>query len=97
MTDAELAVLSILAEGPSPGVSFGGDRPSRSARLDGHRRRSLAYLLEKLEQQGLADGDGPRGEPMQRRWRLTPAGLGVLKTAVVELLSTRASRTAPSN
>ena len=89
MTDAELAVLSILAEGPIAGRELQAEIARRGLRAwTDIGVASLAYLLEKLEQQGLADGDGPRGEPMQRRWRLTPAGLGVLKTAVVELLST---------
>ncbi len=89
MTDAELAVLSILAEGPIAGRDLQTEIARRGLRAwTDIGVASLAYLLEKLEQQGLADGDGPPGESLQRRWRLTPAGLGVLKTAVVELLST---------
>ena len=89
MTDAELAVLSILAEGPIAGRELQTEIARRGLRAwTDIGVASLAYLLEKLEQQGLADGEGPSGEPMHRRWRLTPAGLGVLKTAVAELLGT---------
>lgn len=89
MTDAELAVLSILAEGPIAGRDLQSEIARRGLRAwTDIGVASLAYLLEKLEQQGLAEGSGPSEEPMQRRYRLTPAGLGVLKTAVAELLST---------
>lgn len=89
MTDAELAVLSILAEGPIAGRELETEIARRGLRAwTDIGVASLAYLLQKLEQQGLAEGSGPSEDPMQRRYRLTPAGLGVLKTAVAELLST---------
>lgn len=85
MTDAELAVLSILAEGPIASRELEHEIARRGLRAwTDIGVASLAYLLEKLAQQGLAESDGAP-DP---RYRLTPAGLGVLKTAVSELLST---------
>lgn len=89
MTDADLAVLSILAEGPIAGRELEAEIARRGLRAwTDIGVASLAYLLQKLEQQGLAESTGSSAQPMQRRYRLTPAGLGVLKTAVAELLST---------
>ncbi|MCC6798577.1 MAG: PadR family transcriptional regulator, partial [Anaerolineae bacterium] len=89
MTDAELAVLSILFEGPITGPTLQAEIARRGLRAwTDIGVKSLSYLLEKLEQQGLAQGDGPPDQPAYQKYRLTPAGLGVLKTAVAELLST---------
>lgn len=89
MTDAELAVLSILFEGPIAGHALQAEIARRGLRAwTDIGVKSLSYLLEKLEQQGLTQSDGPPDQPAYRKYRLTPAGLGVLKTAVAELLST---------
>jgi len=88
MTDAELALLSILAEGPIEIHQLQTIIEQRGLRAwTDLGVASLTYVLDRLAQQGLAQHDGPAARPAQRRWRLTPAGLGVLKTAVADLLS----------
>ncbi len=86
MTDAELAILSLLAEGPAYDHDLNTiieDRGLRKWTAIGHS--SMYYILDKLEHQGLivgqADGHG-------RRFQISPAGIGVLQTAVCDLLST---------
>lgn len=89
MTDAELAVLSILFEGPITGRALQAEIARRGLRAwTDIGVKSLFYLLEKLERQGLAQRDGSPDQPFDQKYRLTPAGLGVLRTAVAELLST---------
>src|SRR5690606_41542427 len=85
MTDAELAVLSILAEGPIASRELEHEIARRGLRAwTDIGVASLAYLLEKLALQGLAESDGAP-DP---RYGLTPAGLGVLITTAYELLRT---------
>lgn len=90
MTDAELAVLSILAEGPIAGRDLQTEIARRGLRAwTDIGVASLYYLLHKLERQGLAQSDdAPERGASRRTYRLTPAGLGVLRTAVAELLGT---------
>ncbi|MCC7209730.1 MAG: PadR family transcriptional regulator [Anaerolineae bacterium] len=103
MTDAELAILSLLAEGP-----YDDHELHRLIEARGLRRwtaignSSMYYVLEKLTRQGLishtktggktggkaADADG---EPARRVYSLTPAGTGVLQTAVADLLGSARS------
>ncbi len=91
MTDAELAILSLLAEGPSYDHELHTTIETRGLRKwTAIGSSSMYYVLDKLEKQGLvehivdphADGIGPR------RFRISQAGIGVLQTAVSDLLST---------
>jgi DNA-binding PadR family transcriptional regulator len=87
MTDAELAILSILTEGPSYDHDLNKIIDSRGLRRwTAIGASSMYYVLDKLEKQGLVqmtpEADG------RRRFYISPAGTGVLQTAVVDLLST---------
>jgi DNA-binding PadR family transcriptional regulator len=91
MTDAELAILSLLAEGPSYDHELHTTIEARGLRKwTAIGSSSMYYVLDKLEKQGLIeqvaderlDGKGPR------RYRLSAAGTGVLQTSVSDLLST---------
>jgi DNA-binding PadR family transcriptional regulator len=94
MLDAELAILSIIAEAPAGG-RLGRDvqevideRNLRLWTLVGVE--SVFYLIEKLEQQGLIVNmdSQPPSDKRLRVYKVTQAGLGVLQTAVTDLMST---------
>jgi DNA-binding PadR family transcriptional regulator len=86
MTDAELAILSLLADKPNYDHDL-----NRLIDARGMRRwaaigsSSMYYVLEKLEKQGLirhvSQLEG------KRLFEISPAGIGVLQTAVVDLLA----------
>jgi DNA-binding PadR family transcriptional regulator len=90
MTDAELAILSLLAEGPSFDHELNSTIEARGLRKwTAIGTSSMYYVLEKLEKQGLieridarVDGKGPH------RFKISAAGTGVLQTAVSDLLGT---------
>jgi DNA-binding PadR family transcriptional regulator len=87
MTDAELAILSLLAEGPSYDHDLNTvieDRGLRKWTAIGHS--SMYYVLEKLEKQGLIDRISE--DHGHRKFQISAAGSGVLQTAVSDLLST---------
>lgn len=91
MTEAELAILSIVAEGPIYGHDIQTVIAQRGLRAwTAIGISSLYYVLDKLERQGLLQSsDTQRVESTARRqYRITSAGYGVLQTAVVDLLST---------
>lgn len=92
MTDAELAILSIVAEGPIHGHSIQTVITERGLRAWTHiGTSSLFYVLQKLERQGLVAETAPHPpdtDLASRQYRITPAGYGVLQTAVADLLST---------
>jgi len=91
MTDAELAVLSIIAEGPIYGYDVQTVIAQRGLRAwTNIGVSSLYYVLEKLERQGLIESQGASEvkDATRRQYRITPAGFGVLQTAVADLLST---------
>ncbi len=91
MTDAELAVLSIVAEGPIYGYRVQELVTERGLRTWTHiGTLSIYYILEKLERQGLITSvaEPPVPETARREYRITSAGYGVLQTAVMDLLST---------
>ncbi len=91
MTDAELAVLSIVAEGPIHGYRVQELVAERGLRTwTNIGTLSIYYILEKLERQGLMTSvsDPPVQEAARREYRITSAGYGVLQTAVMDLLST---------
>lgn len=91
MTDAELAILSIIAEGPIHGHAIQTIIDRRGLRAwTNIGVASLFYVIEKLERQGLIESDeSTAGQSVRyREFRITGAGVGVLQTAVVDLLST---------
>ncbi len=87
MTDAELALLSLLINAPQSDDAL-------HAQIDAQGLRrwtaigivSMYYVLEKLEKQGLIRSV-PERLPV-RVWAITPAGASVLQTAVLDLLGT---------
>lgn len=87
MTDAELAILSLLAESANYDHAL-----NDLIQVRGLRRwtaigsSSMYYVLDKLEKQGLIQKEVE--EDGRRRFRISSAGTGVLQTAVVDLLST---------
>lgn len=89
MTDAELTILSILAEGTRHGHEIQQiihDRGLRAWIAVGFS--SVYYILNKLERIQMVsselrnDGRGPA----RKLYRLTDTGRGILQTAIVELL-----------
>lgn len=92
MTDAELVILSLVAEGTRQGYEI-----QQLIDVRGLREwltigfSSVYYLLQKLEKQGLiASQTGDLRDTLQpaahRRYAITGPGRGVLQTAVVDLL-----------
>jgi DNA-binding PadR family transcriptional regulator len=91
MTDAELAILSIVAEGPIHGYDIQTIIIQRGLRAwTNIGVSSMYYVLQKLERQELVESkETTRMEgPSRRQYRITPAGFGVLQTAVADLIST---------
>src|SRR5258708_36440102 len=87
MTDAELAILSLLSEGPSFDSDLNvaiDERGIRKWTAIGYS--SMYYVLAKLERQGLVERTGDESE--RRRYQISPAGGCVLQTAVADLLRT---------
>lgn len=89
MTDAELTLLSLLAEGPRYGYELQHlveERGLREWLAIGFA--SIYYLLNKLEKQALIastmqmDGRGPA----RKRYALTEGGQGILQTAIASRL-----------
>ncbi|MBN2305794.1 MAG: PadR family transcriptional regulator [Anaerolineae bacterium] len=89
MTDAELAILSIVAEGPVHGYDIQTIIVQRGLRAwTNVGVSSMYYVLEKLERQGLIESQGEHRGASHREYRITSAGYGVLQTAVADLVST---------
>jgi DNA-binding PadR family transcriptional regulator len=91
MSDAELAVLSIIAEGPIYGYDLQTEIAQRGLRAWTQIGvSSMYYVLEKLARQGLIEASGTPGadDIARRQYRITAAGSGVLQTAVADLIST---------
>lgn len=89
MTEAELTILSLLAEGPRYGHEVQqmiDERGLRDWLTIGFS--SVHYILNRLEMQKLltsAPQPAPRG-PARKRYEITDAGRGILQTAVADLL-----------
>jgi DNA-binding PadR family transcriptional regulator len=87
MTDAELAILSLLSEQAMTDHDL-----NRQIDARGLRRwtaigvSSMYYVLEKLEKQGLVTRVKDIGG--ERTFQISPAGVGVLQTSVADLLGT---------
>ncbi len=87
MTDAELAILSLLAEGPSYDHELHDAIEARGLRKwTAIGNSSMYYVLDKLEKQGLVEVIAD--DKSHRRFRISQAGIGVLQTAVSDLLTT---------
>ena len=90
MTNAELAVLSLLAEQPRYGYdieSVINERGMREWTEIGFS--SIYYLLKKLGQEGMIEGQLEKSEygPARKVYHLTPAGRKALHTGVLHALS----------
>jgi len=90
MTNAELAILSLVAERPRHGYQIEGvieERGMRDWTEVGFS--SIYYLLKKLEREGLVAGKLERAERglVRKVYRATPAGYKALREAVLEALS----------
>jgi len=87
MTDAELAILSLLAEGEAYDKELSSEIDARGLRRwTAIGTSSMYYVLEKLERQGLIEKHSRDGK--NDLYQITAAGIGVLQTAVSDLLST---------
>lgn len=89
MTDAELTILSLIAEAPQYGHDIQraiDERGLREWLTVGFS--SIYYILNKLEEQKLIKGDAQAdNRGMARKlYTLTEAGRGVLQTAIANLL-----------
>ncbi len=91
MTNAELAVLSLVAEQPRHGYEIEQVIEARGMReWTEVGFSSIYYLLKKLERRGWVEGRLEEGEggPARKVYHVTPAGGESLRAAVVEALST---------
>jgi DNA-binding PadR family transcriptional regulator len=86
MTDAELAILSLLAEGPSYDHDINDTIEARGLRRwTAIGNSSMYYVLDKLEKQGLVERISEQYG--HRKFGISAAGSGVLQTAVSDLLT----------
>ncbi|MGJ3240631.1 MAG: PadR family transcriptional regulator [Anaerolineae bacterium] len=89
MTDAELTILSLLAQGPRYGHEIQqiiDERGLRDWLAVGYA--SVYYILNKFERQNMVTSElrpSSAGTP-RKRYTLTDAGQGILRTAIAELL-----------
>ncbi len=89
MTDAELTILSLVAESPRRGYELQqiiDERGLREWLTIGFS--SIYYILNKLERQNMVSGQlQPEGRgPARKVYAITEAGRGILQTAVADLL-----------
>jgi DNA-binding PadR family transcriptional regulator len=88
MNEAELAILSIIAEAPITGYDLQTVIDQRNLRAwTSIGVESIYYLIDKLEKQGLIEGVKKLTESTRQQYRITSAGVGILQTAVVDMLS----------
>lgn len=90
MTNAELTILGLVAEGPRYGYEIQqiiDERELRDWLAIGSS--SIYYILTKLESQHMLVGElhETGSGPARKVYRITEAGRGVLQTAVADLLS----------
>ena len=90
MTDAELAILTLVAEQPRHGYEIEQVIQERGMReWTDVGFSSIYYLLKKLEKEDLVAGhleEAAQG-PARRVYHLTPAGRGALEKALLQALS----------
>jgi DNA-binding PadR family transcriptional regulator len=89
-TNAELAILSLVSERPRHGYEIEQvieERGMREWTEIGFS--SIYYLLKKLEQQGLVEGQLEEAErgPARKVFHITQAGIEARHTALIEALS----------
>ena len=90
MTNAELAILSLVAEQPRHGYEIEQVIQARGMReWTEVGFSSIYYLLKKLERRGLVEGHLEAAErgPARKIYRLTPAGGEALRVGVLDALS----------
>jgi DNA-binding PadR family transcriptional regulator len=98
MTNAELAILSLVVERPRHGYEIEQvieERGMRDWTEVGFS--SIYYLLKKLEREGLVEGrlqEAGRG-PARRVYHATTAGMEARRTGVLDALSTPRRGTSP--
>jgi DNA-binding PadR family transcriptional regulator len=90
LTNAELAILSLVTEKPRHGYEIEQvieERGMREWTEVGFS--SIYYLLKKLEKEGLVEGQLEEAErgPARKVYRPTPAGREALRNGVIEALS----------
>ncbi len=91
MTDAELVLLSLVAEGPQHGYQIQQAIDERGLReWTAIGFSSVYYVLNKLEHDGLLSSKLAPSErgPTRKVYQLTDAGRRILQTAIADLLST---------
>lgn len=89
MTDAELIILSLVAERPQHGYEIQQVIESRKMRQwVGIGFSSVYYLLNKLEEEGLLHGQSEASRPARKIYTLTDAGRNILQTTLTDRLST---------
>ncbi len=98
MTNAELAILSLIAEQPRHGYGVEQvieERGMREWTEIGFS--SIYYLLKKLEREGLIEGQLEKAErgPARKVYHLTPAGREALRAGVLNALSVPRRRYSP--
>ncbi|PJF35840.1 MAG: hypothetical protein CUN49_08480 [Candidatus Thermofonsia Clade 1 bacterium] len=87
MTDAELTILSLLCEKPSYDYELLKIIDQRGIRRwAAIGTSSMYYVLHKLEQQGLVSYETDKYG--RRLFSISAAGLGVLQTAIVDMIGT---------
>jgi DNA-binding PadR family transcriptional regulator len=89
MTDAELTILSLVAEGPRFGYEIQqviDERGLREWVVVGFS--SIYYILNKLEKQDMLTSElrSDGRNPANKVYQITEAGRGVLQTAISDLL-----------
>ncbi|MDY6875341.1 MAG: PadR family transcriptional regulator [Chloroflexota bacterium] len=90
MTNAELAILSLIAEQPRHGYEI-----ERVIEERGMREwteigfSSIYYLLKKLEREGLIEGQSEEAKrgPARKVYHITPAGIEARHVGVLDALS----------
>jgi DNA-binding PadR family transcriptional regulator len=90
MTNAELAVLTLVAERPRHGYEIERVIEKREMReWTEIGFSSIYYLLKKLEREGLIEGqlEAARRGAARKVYRLTPAGREAAQAGVIEALS----------
>ncbi len=89
MTDAELIILSLVAERPQHGYEIQQAIERRGL----HQWAAIGFasvytLLHRLEEEGLLESQAPASRPARQVYTLTEAGRNILQTTVVDRLST---------
>ena len=90
MTNAELAILSLIAEQPRHGYEIEQVIEARGMReWTEVGFSSIYYLLKKLEREGLIEGQLEEAErgPARKVYHHTPAGRDALHAGVLDALS----------